>query len=273
MANRAHKWLDTHYPVSAFKDGKKWNTRAFETFLPVEGSLQHIGLETNGATVRSDFLRTSLQEYAHASKFIRGEIYCTIGSIAGPQLVSAATVNQDSGVVHGILTPQTCKHRSRDILKILTDDPRMRLPPDHVVWKRTAASGGQANGVAARVVLVDTEEARFRLQPAVVNMEFTYSNGETEKLDIPLNIKAVPKDKLTAQGNAMTDFRGERVRKMGMIDSPVGPGLRERYKYEQQKRAAMAADGAGDPLNGFKADLARSITRARIAGISDRRSA
>jgi hypothetical protein len=23
MANRAHKWLDTHYPVSAFKDGKK----------------------------------------------------------------------------------------------------------------------------------------------------------------------------------------------------------------------------------------------------------
>jgi hypothetical protein len=77
LADRAYMWMDAaHYPFSAFNDGKAWSTRSLESFLPVEGSLQHIGLETTGNTARSYFLITDLGEYVNEHMFASGEIYC-----------------------------------------------------------------------------------------------------------------------------------------------------------------------------------------------------
>jgi hypothetical protein len=64
---------------------------------------------------------------------------------------------------------------------------------------------------------------------------------------------------------AMTEFRGENVRKLLMTDSPVGPGPRERWKYEQKKRAVMAADDP-DALGGAELQEAPP-ERALIASV------
>ena len=238
--DRVVAWLDKHYSPVAFADEKGgWGARPFESFLPAEGGVHHIGLETTGKTDRAAFLKTTLGDYSHAKKLQSMEIYCTIGPLQGPQLVTSV-VSQADGTVRGLLTPETCKHRSRNIKAILTNDPPTqqhphgRFPADRVVWQRASVSGGQANGVAARSVMVNGAQQRFTLQPVVVSIEHKFANGESEKLGIPLAINPVPKSKLTKQGDAIIEaglWRKERVRALKFVTSPAGADAHQRCRY------------------------------------------